>query len=374
MSEFKVPYTTIIRISEHNNADSLELAWVYGFQIVVKKNKYKAGDRIIFIPPNSVLPMKLEELLFPQGSKIVLHKHRLREIRIRGLQSQGMIVDPITIKDLININVLVPEEDLSEILGITKYEPPVPGFAQTIGKNKQRNKKADHTLFHAYNGVENIKWYPDLFQEGEEVVIQEKLHGTSSRAAILPFQPYSLFTKILNYLNLLPKYEKLYASNNVQISRKSSYKGFYSDDIYGEIFRKINVFKKIKPDETIYGEIVGPSIQKNYTYGFKEHHFILFDVKILQEDGKQKWLNPEEVEAYAKERGFDFIPVLYRGPYNKELAYSLTKGPSVLCPQQKVREGIVIKSRYNYDVEGNKKSVKWLNEVFLDDKSNTEHH
>ena len=134
------------------------------------------------------------------------------------------------------------------------------------------------------------------------------------------------------------------------------------------------MFNKIKPYEVIYGELIGPGIQKNYTYGHKEHHFVLFDVKKVQEDGSLIWLNPEEVEAYAKERGFDFVPVLYKGPFNKEFTKTLTEGPSVLAPSQKIREGVVIKSRYEYDNEQSKKALKWLGEAYLDQKDTTDFH
>ena len=89
------------------------------------------------------------------------------------------------------------------------------------------------------------------------------------------------------------------------------------------MLNKVDAFSKIKKNEIVYGELIGEGIQKNYNYGHKnEHHFVLFDVKIIYEDGTSRWLSPKEVEAYAKERGFSFVPVLYEGVYNKELAYN----------------------------------------------------
>jgi RNA ligase (TIGR02306 family) len=285
-----------------------------------------------------------------------------------------MLVDPVDVSSKVNPEYLTLEQDLKTILGITKYEPPAAGPACTLGKLKTRNKKTDHPLFHKYNGVENIKWFPNLFAEGEEAIIQEKLHGTNARASVLPYIPNTLWKKVKKLLRIAPKVEKCYGSNNVDISSATEYRGFYGGDIYGACFQTMNVFEKIKLGEIVYGEIIGPSIQKNYDYGLKEHHFVVFDVKILQPDGKMKWLNPEEVEAFAKERGFEFVPVLYRGPYNRELTYALTKGNSVYCPKQKVREGVVIKARQNYDVEGNKKALKWVSEQYLGDEANTDFH
>lgn len=370
---FKVPYTTIVNITPHSNAEKLELATIYGYQVVVPKNKYKIGDNIIYCPIDSILSPELEQKLFPESSKIKLHNSRIRQIKIRGLASQGMVIDPSDVADIIHIKYVALETDLASVLEITKYEPPEV-FAQIIGKDKQRNKKTDNPLFHKYNGVENIKWFPDLFAEGDEVVIQEKLHGTNCRASILPYASTTLLKRILTFLGLSPKNENCYGSNNVEISSKLYYSGYYGEDIYGKTLQSIDTFGKIRFGEAIYGEIIGPKIQKNYEYGLKENKFVLFDVKILQEDGTFKWLNPDEVEAYAKERGFEFVPVLYKGPFNKEFTYTLTKGNSVYSPSTKVREGIVIKSKENYDNSGNKKALKWINEDYLADKNNTDFH
>jgi RNA ligase (TIGR02306 family) len=377
MSDFKVPYTTITKITPHAGADRLEVAHIYGFQVVVPKGRYEAGSPVIYAPIDSVLPASLEAILFPPDSKIKLHKSRIRQIRIRGLASQGMVIDPhalVKAEVIPYTEALDPEQNLAETLGVTKYEPPAPGFAQTIGKDKQKHRKVDNPLFHKYNGLDNIKWFPDLFAEGEEVVIQEKLHGTNARASILPFVANTLWKRILKFLRLAPKYEQCYGSNNVEISARGSYKGFYGTDVYGATFKALDVFSKLRPGETVYGEIIGPGIQKNYDYGLKETRFVLFDVKVLCPCGKQVWLKPDEVMDFAKERGFELVPCIYIGAYSKEKAYALTKGSSAYCPTQKVREGIVIKAQEGYDVEGNKKALKWISEDYLDDKSNTDFH
>lgn len=372
-SEFKVPYTTILDIQPHFNAEKLEVATIYGFQVIVQKDRYKIGDKIIFIPIDSILPVELESKIFPEGSKIKLHKNRIRQIRIRGLASQGMAVDPSTVSDIINMEYISEEQNLSDILGITKYDPPERGSSfGTPPKN--RNKKQDNPHFHKYNGLSNIKWFPNFFKDGQQVVVQEKLHGSLCRASVSPYIPRTLFGKLLNFIGLLPKEEKCYGSNNVEISSKLTYKGFYNEDVYGKALKKIEVFSKLKLGETVFFELIGPGIQKNYSYGLKEHALVLFDVKILQEDGSQKWLNPEEVELFAIERGLEHVPILYRGPYNKEYISILTKGPSIYSASQSIREGVVIKSRENYSKDGNKQALKLISEDYLNDPSNSDFH
>lgn len=372
--DYRVPYTKILDIKPHNNAEKLEIATVYGWQVIVRKGIYKPGDQIVYVPIDSVLTPELEKKIFGEDSKVKLHKHRVRQIRLRGLASQGMCIDPKDLSDIVNFDYVDLETDLSSVLNIQKYEPPTIGPSQTVGKDRQRNKKEDNPFFRKFNGVNNIKWFPDLFKETDEVIIQYKVHGTHVRFAKAPFVATTFWRKLQKFFGLAPKFANLYGSNNVEISKMMSFKGFYQDNIYGRCLEKYNVFNKIKDGEFVHGEIYGDGIQKGYSYGCSsgEHKLIIFDVRVLLEDGKQKWLNPEEVEAYAKERGFDFVPVLYRGPFNKEFAYTLAKGPSALHPSQKVREGCVVKDRYNYDNEQNKKALKIINEDYLNDPTNTD--
>lgn len=372
-STYKVPLTTILDIKPHNNAERLEVATVYGFQVIIPKNTYEIGSKIVYIPIDSILPNNVETLVFGPDSKIKLNKSRVRQIRIRGLASQGMIVNPLSLRSLIKLDGVNLETDLSSILGITKYEPEEKGPAQTLGKPGSRKALA-HPSFQSYNGLGNIKWFPDLFKDGELVVVQEKLHGTNARAAKLPYRANTLLKKIKKYFGFSPAYENLYGSNRVDITNSNGYSGFYGDDIYGNVFKKLNAFSRLDANEIVFGEIVGPGIQKGYAYGLKEHKFVLFDVKKVNSDGSQEWLDPEAVKTYAIQRGFEMVPELYSGPYNKEFIQTLSTGASAFDSTEKVREGAVVKAKEGYSVDGNKKALKMINEAYLDNKDNTDNH
>jgi hypothetical protein len=85
MSEFKVAFTKILEVNPHPNPEvhSLEIATVYGFQVVTRKGTYKPGDFALFIPIDSVLPVELESLVMGPNAKIKLHHHRIKQIRIQ---------------------------------------------------------------------------------------------------------------------------------------------------------------------------------------------------------------------------------------------------------------------------------------------------
>lgn len=375
MSEFKVPFTTILKVENHPNADRLSIYTIYGFQVIGGKNQFEVGDEVVYCPIDAILPEWLEGRLFPEGSKIKLNKSRVRQIRIRGLASQGMIIPYQTVSS----ELFVPpqlETDLSTILGITKYEPPELKGTALTRPGGRKVKRRENPLFHQYNGLMNIKWAPTMFSPDELVVFQEKIHGTNARAALMPYAANTLWRKVLKFLRLTPEFEFCYGSNTVQLQNKPGHTGFYGEDVYGKVFAALKAEEKLKPNESIYGEIYGEGIQKGYDYGVKgQHKFILFDVKVRNDDGTYRWLNPDEVSLFAQDRGFDMVPEVYRGPYvSLDFAKQHSEGPSVLWPEEKVREGIVVKAFANYDEYGNKRALKVISEIYLDDHKNTDNH
>jgi len=371
---FKVCLTKIKDITTHSNSDNLEFAWVYGYSVIVRKNLYKVGDEVFYIPIDSVLDPAMADVIAPPDSKIKISKARIRQIKIRGAYSQGLIVNPSTITRFIK-SPLKLEHDYAEELGITKYEPPTPSFQGPKAPKapKPRDKPLSNPYFREFGGITNIKWHPEFF-DGEDVVIQCKLHGSHIRFGRAPFIANTFCKKVAKFFRLAPAFEDVYGSNKVELTNRKGFKGFYGEDIYGKVLEKIKAFDKIKDGEFVHAEVIGEGIQRNYTYGIKGHHVVIFDVRVLQPDGTQKWLDPEQVEAYAKERGFDFVPVLYKGPFSKEIVLEHTSGPSVLCPSEPIREGCVVKARYNYDNDQSKRALKSINPDYLNDPTNTDNH
>ncbi len=167
MSSLIVPVAMIEKIIPHSNADTLELAHVLGWQLVVRKGEYQAGDRIVYFPPDTVLPLEVSERF---GVTKYLSKQRIRCAKLRGEPSFGLAVKPDDESWQVGENV-------AEFYGATKYEPPVrpgPGDAEQ-----------DHPLFWEYTDIENMRNFPDVFEEGETVYLSEKIHGTNCRTAMI---------------------------------------------------------------------------------------------------------------------------------------------------------------------------------------------
>ena len=355
MNDFKVPLTHIKSIRPHPNADRLEIATVYGWDVIIRKGQYTAGSLVLYVPPNSVLPSSLEAKLFPPESKITLDKGRVKAIKIRGFVSTGVLVDPTEV----DIGQVQAEQDYAAVLGITKYEAAVreTGPATSGGKHG-RKVKGENPNFRKYGGLTNFKWCPDVFGDAD-VIVTEKIHGTNFRAGYVP-RERTLWEKVKGlFYRLVGKgdpygWEFVWGSNNVQLQRKEGHKGYYSDDVYREAVDNYNLEKVIPLGVVVYGEVYGNGVQKGYDYGNPvTRELVLFDAQI-----HGKWLTHDALFALADRMRVPSVPVLYRGPFKRELIEPLLYGNSTICPTQKVREGIVIKNEHNYS--DNRIAVKWI--------------
>ena len=115
---------TVTEILPIKGADMIVLAVVDGWKCVVKKDEFKAGDSAVYCEIDSFLPIKPEfEFLRKSSFKRMGDKEgfRLRTVKLRGQISQGLLL-PISVLG----REPQPGEDITEELGIEKYEPPTP--------------------------------------------------------------------------------------------------------------------------------------------------------------------------------------------------------------------------------------------------------
>ena len=172
---------TIRRINEIRQiegADNIELAIVDGWQVVVAKNvEHKVGDFIVYCEIDSFLPIK-EEFEFLRKSSYRKSSEaegfRLRTAKMRGQISQGLIL-PISV---LGSEISLEEGmDVTELLGIIKYEPPIP--AELSGKVKGMFpsfiSKTDE--IRAQNIPNEYKTY---IESNDNFYITEKLDGSSA--------------------------------------------------------------------------------------------------------------------------------------------------------------------------------------------------
>jgi tRNA-binding EMAP/Myf-like protein len=112
----------ISEIKPHPNADKLELAKVLGYTCIVEKGKYKAGDAVVLIQPDTVLPDE------PWAEMFKKRGNRVKAMKLRGIWSFGIVMSPYDVCDLSDLKYLLMPvnigKDIADRIGVTKYEAP----------------------------------------------------------------------------------------------------------------------------------------------------------------------------------------------------------------------------------------------------------
>jgi len=349
----------IDEIITHGSADRLEIAIVKGWQCVVPKGQYQKNDKIIYIPIDAMIPYELSEELgitkyLSNPKKDIDGKvisSRVRTAKLRGIISQGVLMD-------------LPDpswnvgKDVKDILRITKYEPVCrSGFGTRHYKHKGKLPRWQLKTvpgFDKYTHIQNFKNFPNVIKEEEEVIINEKLHGTSFRSAKLEvpisFFPFKERTILIlkRFLNQISfgqfKYENfrfLVGSHNYNLRNINKEQNWEIKNTYWKIAIREMLEKRLKNNEEIFGEIYGKGIQKLLYDSPNDIKIKYFDMKIKVENGFMKYLDWDDFVRRCQKENFPIVPVLYRGPFKKEILIKLSQGKSILG--NNIREGVVVK-------------------------------
>jgi RNA ligase (TIGR02306 family) len=327
-------------------ADNIELAIVNAWQAITKKGEYQVGDKVVVATTDAVIPQDLSDLMGVTG---YLRKgQRVRTVKLRGVYSECLIMSKNTIPALRKYPTLTEGEDLMELLGITKYEPPVKMVEMNVGGRKF--KYHQNPNFHIYYKFPNMKNVPDMFNEEDEVSITRKLHGTNARYGIVRKKKLSILDKIKGWFgNQWIGYEYVYGSHNVE--KGSDSQGFYATDVWKTVADEYKIKEKLweyvkeyfVPQHlgsgiVMYGEIYGHGIQKNYEYGLQDMKFAGFDVEI---DGTyQSYFNERTILGILD---VPTVELLYRGNWSKEEQDKHVFG-NFIEGTKVPHEGVVVKS------------------------------
>lgn len=117
------------------NADSIEVATIGGWKVVVKRGDFTPGDLGLYIEIDSWIPTELAPFLSKDKEPRVyngVRGERLRTVRLRQQISQGLLLPVYQddtgfyIRDCTGTPIEVEEDqDVTEVLGIQKWERPM---------------------------------------------------------------------------------------------------------------------------------------------------------------------------------------------------------------------------------------------------------
>jgi RNA ligase (TIGR02306 family) len=303
---------TIRRISEIQpivDADLIERAKIDGWNVVIKKGEFKAQDLCVYGEIDSVFPADDERFAFLEGK-------RLRTKKMRGVVSQG-IAFPLSILGDLSVK---EGDEVTEILGVTKYEPP---------PSKSMEAKGEFPWFIPKTDAERVQNLAIALTEnlGKTAFVTEKLDGSSitifsrfgengwesgvcSRNLELKTDVENHFVSTVKRLSIIEKLQEFCAANNRQLA--------------------------------LQGELIGAGIQSN-KYKLPETDIRFFNIFDIVE---QKVISHNEFVEIIKTLGFKTVPVLIDSfvlHENIEKYLEEAEGKSVLNNQTE-REGIVFRT------------------------------
>lgn len=317
---------TIQRILSLNpipDADVIEVAQILGWKVVVKKGEFNVGDLVVYCEIDSLMPER-PEFEFLRNSKF-----RVRTIKLRGQISQGICfpLDTLSINTQWHIEELEKTRlisalrdqsdspigfDVSEELGLEKYEEPIP--AELAG-----NAKGSFPTFMIITDEDRIQILPHIPLEygGQSFVATEKLDGGSG----------SFYWKNGEFGVCGRNWE--YYESPTNSFWKFARHNFLEEKL-GELGRNLG----------LQGEIIGEGIQKNKykLRGQTVRFFRMFDID------KYEFIPYEEmIDIIVNQFKLETVPILdwnYILPSTVDEILDYAQGKSVLNPQTE-REGVV---------------------------------
>ncbi len=306
-------------------ADAIEKATVLGWQLVVKKGEFQVGDLAVYCEIDSLLPDRPEfEFLKARGM-------RIRTIRLRGEISQG-ICFPLSILPL--GTAITEGADVTDLIGITKYEPPIPASLAGVMKGGFPGfiPKTDETR------VQVLQELLDKFA-GTLCYVTEKLDG-SSVTYYLKDGEFGVCSRNLELLET-PENSLWKVARTLQVEEK---------------------LRALGGNHALQGEIVGEGIQGNL-YKLRGQTVFFFNVFDIDH---YRFYDFESFETTLAAMNLPAVPVLDRAyalVNNIPSLVQLGTGTSTLYNVE--REGVVIRPLNEQRDSIGRVSFKAINPEFL---------
>ena len=245
-------------------ADRIEVVQVLNWDCVASKGQYHVGDLVIYFEIDSLLPdIPAFEFLKKSAWSQKLNKYKISTHKFRNQISQGLVMPITQLREIYNaingtsISSIDYDEgdDLTALLKIEKYEPPVSNgpLGEIINHewyvpktDEERIQVCAENVLPEYIKREQNEWYASI-----------KLDGTSCTAG--------LFDDAF----LIGGRTQWYKDENMYTTTVKK---------YGDIEAKAREYLDATGVYVVFqGELCGPGIQSN-RLGLKEKEWFIFNV------------------------------------------------------------------------------------------------
>ena len=316
---------TVQRVAEVKDIEGADLICAYrinGWWVVDQVGKYSVGNMVLYAEIDSWIPHEIAPFL-SKGKEPREYNgvkgERLRTIRLKGQYSQGLLLPWSTISHIDNWSDLEEGADVSELLGVQKWEAPIPAnlTGQMKGNFPAFIRKTDQER--CQNLVQEIN-QEYLLETHFEVTL--KLDGSSCT--------------VYHNAGLVGV-----CSRNIDLKLEQEGNSFV------DIAKSTGLLKALidlNENLAVQGELMGPGIQGNKE-GFDSHKLFIFDIFDIDNQCYLVWADRMEAIQKLRNLGYtgDIAPSFGVGPLesgNIEDLLNMAEGKSI---NAKEREGLVFK-------------------------------
>ena len=292
-------------------ADRIEVATIKNWKVVVGKNDFNIGQTVVYYEIDSFLPIKDEyEFLRKSCYKKLADDSegfRIRTAKFKNQISQGLIM-PLNILPFGSYGI---GDDVSDLLEVRKYEPPIPAELSgiAIGNFPSFIQKTDEeriqNLTEYYEGFKRYKYFASEKVDGTSSTffINDDEFGVCSRNFQLLNNPNNTFGKIIN-------------QNNLE--------------------EKLRTFGR---NIAIQGEIIGEGIQGN-KYKLKGQKLLVYNIFDID---KYKYISKDEMIEICNKLNLEIVPIIFREFILTETIDELIKiaNDKSMINSNTIREGLV---------------------------------
>lgn len=340
-------------------ADKIVRTTVFGNDIVIAKDSYKVGDRVLyfrsgtrlsedFCKANNLYDESAQNADPNEKGYISFKKRRVRALKLRGVLSDGMVMPLRSLFPLIGIEKAgqllysvkegVDFNTINDILICDKYEIPITqkvnmgGSTSKEPKNKLKFLLVDNQ-FKFHTETSHMAKNLHKLQLDTPIVITEKFHGSSViLAKVKVKRTLSWFEKIAQKYFKLPivdtEYKGIWSSGKPKSNLPKGIEGlwknggndFYKQDIWAKCWEDYSY--AVEPGISIYGELCNAGIQKGYDYSKylspnpdhpQDYVFVVYRITRTNDVGITDEFTWDQIEAYCKKYDLQTVPVKYKG-------------------------------------------------------------
>jgi RNA ligase (TIGR02306 family) len=284
-------------IRKHPNADSLSLAKVLGYQVIIGLDSFKEGDKVVFIQPDTLLPEEPWAEMFRKRSS------RVKACKLRGEWSFGIVMPISTWSALVAYGDIVSGTEISEIIGVTKWEPPMPQDLSAAGVLPRGIPKTDEERWQnlelPYGSVVDVS----LKIDGKSMTVyslrdgDDWKTGVTSRSMDLKLDCSNHYTRIEAHYGLMEVAKSLSKRFGMAIALRGEVFGqgvqAHEKNPHAKEMLSFVLFNVYSPDT---GKNFGPDSELYFERVAKEYD--IPHVPILE---RSVVLTPELVHKYSEE-------------------------------------------------------------------------